>query len=193
MKQNSIVNQIFKSLAFDEKEEELIYSKLNKIDLKKGEHLLESGERVVDLYYISDGCLRTYYIDNEGKEHTIQFAVMDWWISDYIALFGNAKSTLNIECIQNATLYKISKIDLDSICDHFPEIERFHRKKMENAFAGFQKRILSNLSQSAKERYLDFIKSYPTIEQQIKNYHIASYLGITTESLSRIRKELILK
>ena len=69
-------------------------------------------------------------------------------------------------------------------------LNAFFRKKMERAFASFQKRILANLSQSATERYLDFVSNYPNIEQQVKNYHIASYLGITTETLSRIRKEL---
>jgi CRP-like cAMP-binding protein len=72
-----------------------------------------------------------------------------------------------------------------------PKLESYFRKKMERAFASFQKRIIANLSQTASERYLNFINTYPNIEQNVKNYHIASYLGITTQSLSRIRKELV--
>ncbi|WP_282088208.1 Crp/Fnr family transcriptional regulator [Aquimarina algiphila] len=161
-----------------------------RVILTKGEIVLKAGERVTDQYYVYDGCLRTFFIDKAGKEHTIQFAIQDWWISDYIAFFTGEKAVLNIECIQNAVLYKISKKNIEKTYDRIPKVERFFRKKMEKSFASFQKRILANLAQSAKERYVNFISTYPNIEQHIKNYHIASYLGITTESLSRIRKEL---
>jgi len=97
---------------------------------------------------------------------------------------------MTIECIQDANLYEISKKDIDILFLKVPKLETFFRKKMEKAFSSFQKRILSSLSQSAKERYVTFIRTYPNIEKTVKNYHIASYLGITTESLSRIRKEL---
>ena len=100
---------------------------------------------------------------------------------------------MNIEVIQDATLYKISKNNMESLFKEIPQLETFFRKKMEKAFSSFQKRILANLSQSAKEKYVSFINTYPNIEQSVKNYHIASYLGITTESLSRIRKELAQK
>ena len=79
---------------------------------------------------------------------------------------------------------------MEALYDEVPRLERFFRKKLENGFASFQKRILANLSQSAKERYIAFRTDYPNIEKSVKNYHIASYLGITTESLSRIRKEI---
>jgi CRP-like cAMP-binding protein len=142
---------------------------------------------------VSDGCLRTFYIDRDAKEHTLQFAIKDWWISDYTSYFANTKSILSIECIQDATIYKISKKNIESLYIEIPKLETFFRKKLEGAFASFQKRILSSLSQSAKERYASFTQTYPNIEQQVKNYHIASYLGITTESLSRIRKEIAQK
>ena len=96
---------------------------------------------------------------------------------------------MNIECIQNAELFQISKDSMESLFLEIPQLETFFRKKMERAFASFQKRILASLAQPARERYLSFVTTYPNIEQSVKNYHIASYLGITTESLSRIRKE----
>ena len=97
---------------------------------------------------------------------------------------------MNIEVLKDATLYKLSHSDKEYLYAQIPKIESFFRKKLERAFAAFQKRILRNLSQSASERYVSFITNYPDIEKNVKNYHIASYLGITTESLSRIRKEL---
>lgn len=141
-------------------------------------------------YYVSNGCLRTFFIDKSGKEHTLQFAINDWWISDYTAFFTTSKAVMYIETIQEATVYKISKKSMEDLFVEIRQIETFFRKKMEGAFASFQKRILASLAESAKERYISFISTYPNIEQNVKNYHIASYLGITTESLSRIRKEI---
>ncbi|MBU3012516.1 Crp/Fnr family transcriptional regulator [Polaribacter vadi] len=186
----SILSQIFKNVSFSKDEKICIENKLEKLTLKKGTTILKAGDTVFNQYYVFDGCLRTYYIDNSGKEHTLQFAINDWWISDYTAFFTSSKAIMHIETIQNATLYKISKENMEILYKEIPQLETFFRKKMERAFTSFQKRILASLSQSAKERYLSFITTYPNIEQNVKNFHIASYLGITTESLSRIRKEI---
>lgn len=188
--ENTIISDIFKDTCFSKKEEKRIESKLEKIHLKKGVTLLKVDDKVINQYYVYDGCLRTYFIDKSGKEHTLQFAINDWWISDYTAFFTTSKAIMYIETIQDATLYKISKNSMENLFLEIPQLETFFRKKMERAFASFQKRILASLAQSAKERYLSFIKTYPNIEKSVKNYHIASYLGITTESLSRIRKEI---
>jgi len=98
---------------------------------------------------------------------------------------------MHIECLQDVTLYKISKQDMEKLYQAMPRLESYFRKKMERAFASFQKRIIANLAQTAIECYLNFIYTYPNIEQNVKNYHIASYLGITNQILSRIRKELV--
>jgi len=188
----SIIQEIFKDISFEQDELKSIHAKLEKITLKKGDYLLKSGEEVKDIFYIHNGCLRTYFIDTKGKEHTLQFAIKGWWISDYIALFGKeSKGAVSyIECIKEAILIKVSKKDFDNLCIEIPKISQFHITKLESAFAAFQKKILGNLTLSAKERYLQFVKTYPNIEQNVKNYHIASYLGITNESLSRIRGEI---
>lgn len=187
---SATLSEIFKTVIFTLEERQIVAAKLQKIQLNKGAILLSANESVNYQYYTVDGCLRTFFIDPSGKEHTLQFAINDWWISDYTAFFSASKAILYIECLQDATLYKISKVDMEELFTQIPQLETFFRKKMEGAFASFQKRILSNLSQSAAERYVSFIHTYPNIEQIVKNYHIASYLGITTESLSRIRKEI---
>lgn len=185
-----ILTKIFKGVSFTSEERQKIISNFQEVHLLKGDILLRSQDIVYHQYFVQDGCLRTFFIDCSGKEHTLQFAITDWWISDYTAFFKTGQAILNIECIQDATLFKISKTDLDVLFIEIPKLDSFFRKKLESAFASFQKRILSSLSESASERYVSFINSYPNIEQNVKNYHIASYLGITTESLSRIRKEL---
>lgn len=192
MKSNtSFIHQIYsKELSFTEEEILFIENKYERVTYEKGATILRANEYVKYQYFVFDGCLRTYLIAKSGKEHTIQFAIKNWWISDYIGFFSKSKSVLNIECIENAILYKISRDDMEEIYTKIPKTERYIRKKLERSFVSFQKRILANLSQSAKERYLNFTHDYPNIEQHVKNYHIASYLGITTESLSRIRKEI---
>lgn len=189
---NPIITEIFPDNTFTEAESEMLFNSLKRSSLGKGEFLLKADEEINHIFYVHTGCLRSYIIDLEGKEHILQFAVKGWWISDYIALYGknNILSVSYIECIKDATIYSISKSDFDQLRLDIPKVGHFHIRKMELAFASFQNRILENLTLSAKQRYINFVSAYPSIANDVKNYHIASYLGITTESLSRIRKEI---
>lgn len=188
--EDSISKEIFKDLSFSEEEIGIINSVFFRETYKKGTQLLKAGDNVDRQYYILEGCLRSYHIDAQGREYTVQFGIKDWWMSDYTAFFSTSNAVMNIEVLQNAVLYRITDEHKEYLYTQIPKIESFFRRKLERAFAAFQKRILSELSLTASERYINFIKSYPNIEKSVKNYHIASYLGITTESLSRIRKEL---
>ena len=187
-----IITEIFNDEVISQKDTHLLVEKLKKSSIKRGEYLLKANDEVNDIFYVHSGCLRSFIIGKDGKEHILQFAVNGWWISDYISLYGKIKtsSVSYIECIKDATIYRISKKDFDDICNQLPWVGRFYIRKMELAFASFQNRILESLTLSAKQRYLNFINTYPSISNDVKNYHIASFLGITTESLSRIRKEI---
>jgi len=187
-----IIKEIFQGGSVTKEESQIIFDKLKRREIKRGERLLQVGDLVDEIFYTHEGCLRNFIIDSEGKEHTIQFAVHGWWISDYIALYGRQDKTATsyIECIKDAVIYSISKREFAKICQDFPNVALFHIRKMELAFASFQNRILENLTLTARQRYINFVQTYPMITQDVKNYHIASYLGITTESLSRIRKEI---
>lgn len=184
----SIALEISKGMSLSQKDIDFINSKFKIITIKKGDRLLAPNTAINYQYYVSSGCLRSYFVGKSGKEHTVQFAIEDWWISDYTAYFSSETSIMSIECIQEATIHKISRKDMETLYTYIPGFESYFRKKLEKAFASFQRKILGYLSQSALERYLTFITNYPNIEKSVKNYHIASYLGITTESLSRIRK-----
>ena len=183
-------DEIFHDINLSIEEKDFIQQKIEPITVTKDEILFRQGDYIDYQYYVYDGCLRTYHIDEQGKEHTLQFAIKHWWISDYIAYFGDKKAVLFVECIKDAKLFKISRENFEAIYKFSPKIEELFRQKLEKALVRNEKRILANLTNSAKERYVAFIKKYPVIEKNIKNYHIASYLGITTESLSRIRKEI---
>ena len=183
-------DEIFHDINLSLEEKDFIQQKIEPIAVRKDEILFRQGDYIDYQYYVYDGCLRTYHIDEQGKEHTLQFAIKHWWISDYIAYFGDKKAVLFVECIKDAKLFKISRENFEAIYKFSPKIEELFRQKLEKALVRNEKRILANLTSSAKERYVAFLKKYPLIEKSIKNYHIASYLGITTESLSRIRKEI---
>jgi len=187
---DSILTEVFEGNPFSEEEFKTIRAHLKRIDLKKGDLVLRQGSTVLFTHYVYSGCLRTYFVDHSGKEHTLQFAIKDWWISDYTAFFSGDKGMMNIECIQDTTLLRLSRKSMEQLYLDIPAFETFFRKKLEKRIVAFHKRTLGNLAYSAKERYLTFLSTYPKIEQQVKNYHVASYLGITTESLSRIRKEI---
>ena len=187
---HSILQETFKEIPFSQEELQYIGALLKRVVLKKGDILLSEGDPVYYTHFVYSGCLRTYFIDNSGKEHTLQFEIKDWWISDYTAFFTGDKAMMNIECIQAATIFKLSRRNMEQLYVDIPKFETFFRKKLERRFMTLQKRVLGNLAQSAKERYKSFLNTYPNIQQNVKNYHIASFLGITTESLSRIRKEM---
>lgn len=187
--EKSIVSEIFEDIFFQQEEIDFIYAKFLKVTYTKGDVLITPNTDVIHQFYVFNGCLRAFFNDKSGKEHTVQFAIKNWWITDYASYFNLEKSMLTIECIKDSVVYKISKEDLEEIYILYPKVHFFVRKKLERGYASSFIRILKNLSQTATERYLQFIDKYPDIEKNVKNYHIASYLGITTESLSRIRKK----
>jgi len=169
--------------------EEYLFSISKKKVFAKGTVLIREGQHVSKIYFVTDGCLRSYCIDKNGKEHTLQFAVKNWWISDYIAIHNNESATLTVECLKESNVIEFNAKELDGVLTLFPEYEPFQRHLLERHVVSLHKRILNQLQLTALERYDLFLKQYPNIEQFTRNYHIASYLGITQESLSRIRVE----
>lgn len=124
-KKNSIVQEIFKNYTLSNNEVELINSKFKKIELKRGDVLVKPNTVIQHQYYIYSGCLQSYFVQKSGKENTIQFAIKEWWISDYTSLFTNQKSVLNIEYLQDAVLYRVSKKDIDEVFEKILKLETF--------------------------------------------------------------------
>ncbi|NQZ44165.1 MAG: Crp/Fnr family transcriptional regulator [Flavobacteriaceae bacterium] len=171
------------AVAFDR-----FFSCFQTLRFEKGERIITPGQATHHQYFVAKGCLRTFLLGADGKEHTIQFAIENWWVSDYIAYYRSSPAVLTVECLETCELLKVSKDALFELFDEFPLIERFFRLQLENAFVAYQTRILANLQESAETRYLNFVAMYPDIDKRVKNYQIASFLGITPESLSRLRK-----
>ena len=182
-----LITKIKNSITLNPEAEEHLYSISKEREFKKGVFLIRQGEVVKKTYFVRRGCLRSYCIDKNGKEHTLQFAIKDWWISDFIAIYNNEPATLSVECITDSAVIEFEATALEEIHTLFPEFETFQRKNLERHVVSLHKRILNQLQLSAQGRYALFLKQYPDIEHYTPNYHIASYLGITQQSLSRIR------
>ena len=184
-----LINKIKSSISLSREAEEHIFSISKVRKVAKGDVLIRQGQTVNKTYFVTDGCLRSFCLDKNGKEHTLQFAIKDWWISDFIAIYNNELATLTVECIKDAEVIEFNAQDLKDIHSIYPEFEPYQRKNLERHVVSLHKRILNQLQLTAPERYDLFLQQYPDIEQYTPNYHIASYLGITQQSLSRIRIE----
>ncbi len=191
---NPLLDYISKRVEINSDNKNLISSLSKTLELKKGTQLIKPNQSVDKTYFVLKGCLRSFINDKDGKEHTLQFALKEEWISDYIAIFNNESSTQTIECVSDCTVIEVSIHEgLENLFSKLPEIETLHRKNLQRHIVSLQKRILNQLQLSSQERYIQFQKQYPNIEKYALNYHIASYLGITQQSLSRLRAESIKK
>lgn len=184
-----LINKIKDSIQLSSEAEEYLESISEKKTVSKGSILIREGQQVDKIFFVTDGCLRSYCTDKKGKEHTLQFAIKNWWISDYIAIHNNESATLTVECLKESSVIEFNAKKLNEILTLFPEYEPFQRNLLERHVVSLHKRILDQLQLTASERYDLFLAQYPDIEQFTRNYHIASYLGITQESLSRVRVE----
>lgn len=180
-------NNISISSEIEDKLKEIIVEK----NLVKGELILSDNSLKKEHIFVASGCLRSFYKTENLKEHTIQFAVKNWWISDYMTLYTNEKSIVSIESLTNSKVLIISNGKLEEFYKEFPDFEVFQRKNFEKRIAALQRRILNLLALTATEKYNQFVSNYEVFEKVIPNYQIASFLGITPQSLSRIRKERV--
>ena len=184
-----LIKKIKDSINLSSEAEEYLISISEERIIPKGSILIREGQTVKKIFFVTAGCLRSFCTDKNGKEHTLQFAIRNWWISDYIAIHNNESATLSVECLKESTVLEFNAEELDGMLSLFPEFEPFQRYILERHVVSLHQRILNQLQLTASERYDFFIAQYPNIEQSTRNYHIASYLGITQESLSRIRLE----
>ncbi|MBI4429872.1 MAG: Crp/Fnr family transcriptional regulator [Ignavibacteriales bacterium] len=183
-------SHIKKRIQITEKEFALLSKYFSPKKLRKKQFFLQEGDVCKHLAFVNEGCLREYSVDHKGEEHIIQFAIKDWWISDLNSYLSGAVSTHNIDAMQESEILVLEKEARDKMLEAVPKMERFFRLLLEANHVATHRRINESLSASAEERYLRFLKTYPALVEQIPQGQIASYLGITPQSLSRIRKEL---
>jgi CRP-like cAMP-binding protein len=187
------LDYINRIVELTEEEERILVSLISIRKLLKGQYFLQQGDICKFSGFVISGCTKTFYVDDEGQEHVLMFSVEDWWTSDMGSYITQKPTDFNVQCLEKTVLIQFSYEQQEEMLRRIPKLERFFRIIVERAFVASQKRVVRNLSLSAKDRYLFFRNEYPKIEQRIPQYLIASYLGITKEFLSKIKSQLILE
>lgn len=185
-----LIENIKELVTISEKDIPLIVDAFKPKELTKKEILLHTDEVSNHMRFISDGCLRSYYINESGQEYTVQFGIKGWWINDLYSYLTKTIAQYYIQALQPSTILQVHRDDLDNLFNKIPAIERFFRIKMERAYVANLNRTVKSMSETAESRYLSFIKKYRDIEQNVPQYMVASYLGISPEHLSTIRSNL---
>jgi CRP-like cAMP-binding protein len=175
------------ALAPEEQEQVLALLQIKKV--AKRSILLRPGEIERHIYFVNKGCLRMYHTDKDGQEHNLCFYPENWWACDIVSFFKAKRATNSIQALADTEVCYFSLPALERLFTEVPRFERFFRILTQNGFDMFQRRVTSNLSETAEQRYREFRRHYPGLEQRISQKHIASYLGITAAFLSMMRKE----
>ena len=189
------INKLIENFSNDifplgEEEINQLKSKFKERRIKRRQFILQEGDVCKHYTFISEGCFKLYKIDQSGTERNLQFSIENEWISDLGSLYLETPSEVYIEAIEQSTILQIELKDLVYLYTHFPNIDRNFRVIIENSFIALQKRMFRNISATAEERYLYFLKTHPSLFNRISNVQIASYLGVTPEFLSTIRKKI---
>lgn len=177
-------------LPLNAAERQLVEARATLRKIKRRQMILQEGFVCKHYAFVVEGCFRMYGVDNKGTEHNIQFAAENDWIADIGSFHSGKPSQLFIEAIEPSVILQIGKEDLYFLYRSIPKLDRIFKVIIENKYVELQNRVLQNISSTAQQRYLNFLEQYPTLSQRLPNTQIASYLGITPEFLSKIRKDL---
>lgn len=193
MKCQSLIMHFETYLPFDIEEKDLIESRVSLRSIKRREHILRTSEVCRYYTFVVKGCLRMYLIDAEGKEHNILFAAEGDWISDIDSFHALSPSQSNIQALEHSEIIQIAQQDLYYLYINIVKLDRIFKVITEEKYVELQKRVFQNISSTAQQRYMAFLKQYPKLANRLPNTQIASYLGITPEFLSMVRKDMTLK
>lgn len=185
-----LLEHLRETIVLSSSEERTVLDSFKELRLKKKEVLLFAGDVSSHMQFIAAGCLRAYYVDEAAKEHVVQFGIEGWWVNDLYSYLTQTPAKQFVQALEPSVVLQIHRDTLHELYDKVPAMERFYRLKFEKAYVSLQDRTLNAMSKSAEERYLEFRSKYRNIEQRVPQYMVASYLGITPEFLSALRKKL---
>jgi CRP-like cAMP-binding protein len=181
-------------ITLSEEEKELSRSFFIPKKLRKKQYFLQEGDVCKYVAFVEKGLLRSYTISDKGTEHITQFAFEGWWIADQLSFLTGEPSVYNIDALEDTELLLLTKQAEEQMLEKIPKFERYFRILLQNNLIATQKRLASSLSHTAEERYSELIKVCPaTLPHRIPQHMLASFLGITPETLSRIRRQMSLR
>lgn len=186
---NRIIEYIKKSVSLTDEEAEIFAAAFREVKIKKRQFIVQPNFIVKNRNYVLNGAFRAYVVDDNGQDSTIAFAIEDWWITDYNSYILQKPATMFVVALEDSTILEISYEKEEQLKKDNHKFETFFRIRAERTAAFMQQRIISNLTQTAEERFESFVQKYPLIVQRVPQYALASYLGMTTEFLSRIRNK----
>ncbi|WP_282134540.1 Crp/Fnr family transcriptional regulator [Seonamhaeicola maritimus] len=166
-----------------------ICNHFNPTVIKKKDFLLTQGSIYKYEGFVLEGCFRIFTIDKKGNENTLYFATKDWWLMDIDSFMNQVPSSLNIQALEDSKVLLIDRTDKLKLYESVPAVEKLFRVMSQKALVAWQRRLIRNHTHTAKERYHYFANTYPNIVSKITDKQIASYLGITHEFLSKIKKQ----
>ena len=185
-----LYSKVIEKISITEEEFSICQNLFTPKKLRKKQYLLQEGEVSKYNIFVSKGLLRSYTIDEKGVEHILQFALEGWWTADLYSFFTGETSLFNIEALEDAEVLLITRPSWESLLQQVPQFERYFRILIQNSLIATQRRLMESMSETAERKYLNFRKMYPDSIQRVPQHMIASYLGITRETLSRLRREL---
>jgi len=185
-----IDNYVSQCIHLTQEELHIFHSLLNVREVRKKSFLLKEGEICNFEAFIVSGCVRSFFIDENGYETILQFAVENWWVSDIASFSEQKPSTIFIEVMDDARIITIDYQSKEELFRQVPKFERLFRLLVQRSLGNLQQRFFASVSQPALERYRSFLDKYPALSQRVPQNQIARYLGISPEFLSKIRKEM---
>lgn len=193
MSDHLLYNNITSLVPITDEEWHFISSRVTEQQLKKKVLISREGDISRFTNFIEKGSARVFYIDNNGHEHVIQLGIQGWWISDFASFSSQKPGRLYVETLEPTHLLSFSYENMQEIFKNVPSFESFYRILIQKAYSSFQQRMLQSLSGDAENRYLQFRECHPDMDLQISQKHIASYLGMSAEFLSKIKKRVLHK
>ncbi|MBI1224456.1 MAG: cyclic nucleotide-binding domain-containing protein [Bacteroidetes bacterium] len=187
----SLIQHIEKIIPLDDEARQALAIKVTSKKIRRRQYLLQDGDICRHYNFVLNGCLRMYLVDEKGTEHVLQFAIEGGWIADIGSLHTDQPSHFCIDALEPTEVLRIAKEDLIDLYVKHPAFDRYFRVLTENAFVGMQQRVMQNISSTAETRYLLFLEKYPHLFNRIPLVQIASFIGVTPEFLSKIRRNLM--
>lgn len=175
-----------KTVTLTDDEFNYFYSHFKPYSFKKGQAIISVGDKVNCEYFVLEGCLKTFYINDDQKMFILQFAMSTWWASDYNALYSDVRATVNVDCITDAEVLCLTSEDRERLCREIYALEYFFRWRSNKGFVASQKRLLSFMNNDTKYRYEELLNMYPSLYNVVPKQLIAAYLGVSRETLSRL-------
>ncbi|MFD1258183.1 Crp/Fnr family transcriptional regulator [Mucilaginibacter terrae] len=182
-----LITHIQKFVPLNIEEQKLVISYFKCEDIPKKKYLLSEGDTCNAQYFVAEGCVRMYFIKENGVEQIVQFGIDNWWISDYTSFTLHQPSQFYIQTVQRSKIITLTQTRQDELLDKLPKLERYFRRIYQRAYAAAQTRLIFFTDLSGEEKYHHFASRFPDFVQRIPQYMLASYLGFTPEFLSKVR------